>query len=207
MRLKTLIVATVFASTTLSSCVFKTADEKQLKHTHTTLVDGDAYAFFRNVGSIAPYEVSYADHVSKAGNPRAKEVAGQVSQFFVELLPEMDRLATKFHVDFPILGTAEYQDSQNENQEVIHLSDSTNLDDSAALTDIKQQEQVISNSTYSDEAYLHHVQDQIAIVNLHFKRLSRNTNKELRNFAQSKTETVSQLYTAIGGEEDAHAHH
>jgi len=204
MKLNTLIVATVFASTTLSSCVFKTADERQLKYTHTTLVDGDAYAFFRNVGTIAPYEVSYADHVSKAGNPHAKEVAGKVSQFFVELLPEMDRLATKFHVDFPILGTATYQDSQKENQEVLQSNDSTNLDDSVALTDLKQ---ATSNSTYSDEAYLHHVQDQLAIVNIHFKRLSRNTNKELRDFAQSKTETISQLYTAIGGEEDAHAHH
>ena len=45
MKLNTLFVAAVLASTTLSSCVFKTADERQLKYTHTSLVDGDAYAF------------------------------------------------------------------------------------------------------------------------------------------------------------------
>ena len=204
MKLNTLIFAAVFASTTFSSCVFKTADENQLKYTHTSLVDGDAYAFFRNVGTIAPYEVSYAEHVSKVGTPQAKEVASQISQFFTDLLPEMDTLATQFHVDFPILGTAKYQDSQAVSQVVLSENDSTNLQDSVALSNSEKE---IIASTYSDEAYVHHVQEQLAIVKVHFGRLSRNTNKELRDFAQSKTETIGQLYTAIGGKEDAHAHH
>src|SRR5690606_41541798 len=93
MKLNTLIVAAVFASTTFSSCVFKTAGENQLKNTHTSLVDGDAYAFFRNVGTIAPYEVSYAEHVSKVGSPQAKEAASQVSKFFSEI----DRKSTRLN--------------------------------------------------------------------------------------------------------------
>ena len=204
MKLNTLIVAAVFASTTFSSCVFKTAGENQLKNTHTSLVDGDAYAFFRNVGTIAPYEVSYAEHVSKVGSPQAKEAASQVSKFFSEILPEMDELATQFHVDFPVLGTAKYQDSQPVNQEVLMLNDSTNVEDSAVVVNRNNE---ISASTYSDDAYLHHIQDQLEVVKVHFARLTRNTNKELRTYAQSKTEAIAELNTAIGGKEDAHAHH
>ena len=60
---------------------------------------------------------------------------------------------------------------------------------------------------YSDQEYLSHIQHQVALVKEQFRRLSRNTNKDLRDFAQSQTETVAQLFTAVGGKADAHAHH
>ena len=206
MKLNTLLVAAVLASTSLSSCVFKTADENQLKYTHTTLVDGDAYAFFRQVGSIAPYEVSYAQHVSTVGNAQAKDAAAKASKFFSDILPQMDSLATKYHVDFPILGTEKFTGPGEENIAVepnaapVVVQDSTIADTAAPL--VLQHAKV-----YSDAEYLSHIQHQVALVKEQFKRLSRNTNKDLRDFAQGQTETIAQLFTAVGGKEDAHAHH
>lgn len=206
MKLNTLLVAGVLASATLSSCVFKTAEENQLKYTHTTLVDGDAYAFFRQVGSIAPYEVSYAEHVSQVGNAQAKDAAAKVSKFFGDVLPQLDSLATKYHVDFPILGTEKYTGSGSENIAVepnaapVVVEDSTIADSVAPVV-------LQHAAVYSDQAYLTHIQHQVALVKEQFRRLSRNTNKDLRDFAQAQTETVAELFTAVGGKADAHAHH
>lgn len=201
MKLNTLFVAAVLASTTLSSCVFDTAAERQLKYTHTTLVDGDAYAFFRQIGAMAPYEVDYAKHVGTVGNAQAKDAASKVSKFFSEILPTMDTLATKYHVDFPILG-----------QEVYGSSDApaavdTAHNDSTAAAPAAHAAVAAHGAGYSDEAYLHHIQHQVAVAKEHFRRLSTNTNKDLRDFAQSKTESIAELFTAIGGKADAHAHH
>ncbi|MBV2226858.1 MULTISPECIES: hypothetical protein [Sphingobacterium] len=206
MKLNTLLVAAVLASTSLSSCVFKTADENQLKYTHTTLVDGDAYAFFRQVGSIAPYEVSYAEHVATVGNAQAKDAAAKAAKFFSDILPQMDSLATKYHVDFPILGTEKFTGEGQENIAVepneapVVVNDSTIADSAAPLA-------LQHAKVYSDQEYLSHIQHQVALVKEQFRRLSRNTNKDLRDFAQSQTETVAQLFTAVGGKADAHAHH
>ncbi len=201
MKLNTLFVAAVLASTSLSSCVFETAGENQLKYTHTTLVDGDAYAFFRQVGAIAPYEASYAKHVETVGSAQAKEVAGKVSKVFADLLPQMDSLATKFHVDFPILGVQEYAASTELAGNEPPVVDTANADSTTAAVAVAQHAEV-----YSDEAYLHHIQHQVAVVKEHFRRLSHNTNKELRDFAVAKSESIAELYKATGGKEE-HAHH
>jgi len=203
MKLNTLFVAAVLASTSLSSCVFKTADENQLKYTHTTLVDGDAYAFFRQVGTIAPYEASYSKHVETVGSAQAKEVAGKVAKVFGEMMPQLDSLATKFHVDFPILGAEQYT-APSEATTTVAVEEDTATPDSvaaAAPVEIARHAEV-----YSDEAYLHHIQHQIAVVKEHFRRMSRNTNKELRDYAVAKSETIAELYKAAGGKEE-HAHH
>lgn len=202
MKLNTLFVTAILASTTLSSCVFKTANENQLKYTHTTLVDGDAYAILRQVGSIAPYELDYAKHVATVGNAQAKDAANKVSAFFSELIPQMDTLAAKLQVDFPILGQEKYVVSDAVTAPIAadSIADSTDAHAHHAPA-------VAQGAGYSDEAYLHHVQHQVAIVKEQLGRLSRNTNVDLRNFAQSKTESVGALFTALGGKEDAHAHH
>lgn len=206
MKLNTLLVAAVLASTSLSSCIFETAKERQSKYTQTTLVDGDAYAFFRQVGSIAPYELSYAEHVAKVGNAQAKDVATKISSFFNEILPEMDSLATKNQVDFPILGTQQYVAAETtEVNSTLEETDTTV--DSVDVVATVEEPQESSEAAYSDEAYLQHAQEQIAVVKEQFRRLSRNTNRELRDFAQSKNETIAELFTAIGGQEGAQASH
>jgi len=207
MKLNTLLVAAALASTSLSSCVFKTAEENQLKYTHTTLVDGDAYAFFRQVGSIAPYEVSYADHVATVGNAQAKDASAKVAAYFNEILPKMDSLATKYHVDFPIRGTEVFAAKNEENVSVEPAQAPTVVQDSAVAVDHAEPIVMQHAAVYSDEAYMHHIQHQVALVKEQMRRLSRNTNKDLRDFAQSQTEAVAQLFTAVGGKEDAHAHH
>lgn len=200
MKLNTLLAIAVLASTSLSSCVFNTANERQLKYTHTTLLDGDAYAFFRQVGSIAPYELSYAEHVAEVGNAQAKDAAAKITSFFNEILPEMEVLATKNQMDFPILGTQLYEAAPQAESEALSL-ESDSLDTAPATASTE------AVPAYSDEEYLAHVQEQIGIVKEQFRRLSRNTNREVRDFAVSKNEAVAELYVAVGGQADAHAHH
>lgn len=211
MKLNTLLVAAVLASTSLSSCVFDTANDRQLKYTHTTLVDGDAYAFFRQVGTIAPYEISYAEHVAEVGNAQAKDAAEKITSFFNEILPELDSLATKNQVDFPILGIQLYAAKEADQEEtapvVKQTADTTADSDSVEITPVSAAPVKSTAADYSDEAYLTHLQEQIGVVKEQFRRLSRNTNGELKDYAQSKTEAIAELFAAVGGEEDAHAHH
>lgn len=190
MKLNTLFVAAVCASTLLASCNPKTAQENQLKYTHTSLVDGDAFRFFDIVGSKVPYEADYAKYAeSIASSTQAKQVASKVNAFYGSLIPQMDSLATEFHVDFPIKGAAKFQ--------AVASTDSVTNDSTA----------VSAHAAYSDEAYLLHVQKETTVIKTHFERLSRNTNRALRDFAAAQVETLGEIYTLAGGKADAHAHH
>ncbi|MFZ4260761.1 hypothetical protein ACFRAE_01875 [Sphingobacterium sp. HJSM2_6] len=206
MKLNTLFVTAILASTTLSSCVFKTADENQLKYTHTTLVDGDAYVILREVGSIAPYELDYAKHVATVGNAQAKDAANKVSAFFSEMIPQMDTLGVKLHFDFPILGQEKFV-APSAHAAVTAAVEADSTADSTAVHAHHDHAGAAHGTGYSDAGYLQHAQHQVAIVKKQLGRLSRNTNVDLRNFAQSKLESVAALYTALGGKEDAHGHH
>ena len=161
---------------------------------------------FRQVGTIALTRF-YTKHVETVGSAKAKEVAGKVAQVFGEILPQMDSLATKFHVDFPIRGVELY--STETATAATPAAPVAEADTAAHDSAVDAEPVVLAKhaDVYSDDAYLQHIQHQVAVVKEQFRRLSRNTNKELRDFAQGKAETIAELYTAVGGKEDAHAHH
>ena len=140
------------------------------------------------------------------GNTQAKDAAEKITSFFNEILPQMDSLATKNQVVFPILGTQEYAAAET-TAVVEEEMESTPVEDSLDTVALVEEPATRTAESYSDEVYLKHVQEQVAVVKEHFRRLSRNTNRELRDFAQSKTETVAELFTAVGGEEGAGTHH
>jgi len=97
MKLNTLFVAAVCASTLLNSCVFKTAEENQLQITHTSLVDGDAYVVIQNVNETASEGVKYAEYAETTGE--SKEAAAMVKGFYTQFLPKLDSVSTQFNVD------------------------------------------------------------------------------------------------------------
>lgn len=186
MKLNTLFFAAVCAGTLFNSCVDKTAKENQLKYTHTTLVDGDAYAVFHKVGEAVQTGLSLAEHTEESGDTASKAVATKVKTYYTQLLPSLDSIATALHVDFPIKGIPVENTGVN-----AAATDSTALEATAVV--------------HAD--YGHHAQHEVALVKEQLTRLSRNTNADLRKFAVHQLSLVSELYTQIGGKEDAHAHH
>lgn len=181
MKLNTLFFAAVCAGTLFNSCVEKTARENQLKYTHTTLVDGDAFSIFQMVGETAQVGVVIAEHEEAKGDAKSKEVAAKVKAYYDQLIPALDTVATAVQVDFPIKGVP-----------TPHFSD---VADSTAS----------AGSVHTD--YVHNAQHEIGLIKEQLKRLTRNTNKDLRVFAEKQLSIVSEVYTQIGGKEEAHAHH
>lgn len=186
MKLNTLFFAAICAGTLFNSCVDKTAKENQLKYTHTTLVDGDAYAIFHKVGEAVQTGLSLAEQTEASGDAASKAVATKVKAYYTQLLPSLDSIATVLHVDFPIKGVP-----------AEHAVASTTATDSTAVA--------IAAVAHAD--YGHHAQHEVAVVKEQLTRLSRNTNASLRKFAESQLSLVSELYTQIGGKEEAHGHH
>lgn len=187
MKFNALFVAAICAGTLLNSCVHKTAQENQLKYTHTSLADGDAFSVIHKVGETAMTGAKHAEHAEGS----SKEVADKVKSFYAQLLPALDSLATAFHVDFPIKGVPS--------------------DDAVAATADSTADSV-SVATHEHDGghhadYAHEAQHEIALIKEQLTRLTRNTNKEMRAFAEKQLSIASELYTAIGGKEDAHAHH
>ncbi|HLT88746.1 MAG TPA: hypothetical protein VKZ57_14240 [Sphingobacterium sp.] len=205
MKLNTLFVVGVCASTLLASCNPKTATERQLNLTHTTLVDGDAYQFFQLVGSKVVYENDYAAYaVGVANSSQAKQLAAKAQEIYSSLIPGLDSLAIAKQVDFPIKGAAKFAASE-EVETVAIVQDEVDLADS-----IEEEEVVVANvasASYSDDAYIHHVQHEAAIVKDQLQRMTRNTDKDVRAFAEANLEKVTELFALAGGQEDAHAHH
>lgn len=184
MKLNTLFVASVCASALFASCNPKTATDNQLKYTHTSLTDGDAYHFYQVVGSKVNYEVDYAASVEQsATSSQAKQVAAKVMEVYGAIIPLMDSLAIVNQVDFPIKGAERF---------VAATADSS---------------AVASTVAHTDEDYVKHVLKQTTAVKTQFERLSNNTNVGLRDFARAQMDKVNELYTLAGGKADAHAKH
>lgn len=184
MKLNTLFVAGVCASMFFASCNPKTAQENQLKYTHTSLADGDAYHFFQVVGAKAAYEADYAAAIEKsASEAQVKQVAAKAKEVYGSILPVLDSLAVVNQVDFPIKGAAKYE---------------------APVADTTATHAVAAHGA-SD--YVKHVQHESAIIKEQFERLSVNTNVGLREFAKANIEKVAELFKLAGGKEQAGGHH
>lgn len=183
MKLNTLFFAAVCAGTLFSSCVDKTARENQLKYTHTTLVDGDAFSAFQKVGETAQVGVIVAEHEEASGDAKSKEVAAKVKAYYAQFIPALDTIARTVQIDFPIKGVPAPE-----------LRGSVAADSTEA-----------ASSIHTD--YVHNAQHEIGLIKDQLTRLTRNTNKDLRAFAEKQVSIVSDLYKQIGGKEEAHAHH
>lgn len=205
MKLNSLFIVGVCASTLLVSCNPKTATDKQLSLTHTTLVDGDAYAFFQLVGAKAVYENDYASYAaSVAGSSQVKEIAAKAQEVYSVLIPGLDSLAISKQVDFPIKGAAKFE-TPSESSVQEGVSDEADAD--SAETETVAVTNAATTTSYSDEGYIHHVQQEAAIVKEQLKRMTRNTDKDVRAFAEANIEKVTELFSLAGGKVDAHAHH
>jgi len=184
MKINTLFVAAICAGSLMTSCVNDTAKENQLKLTHTSLVDGDAFAYFQIIGETALNGVKYAEYAEESGDAKSAEVASKVKAFYAQFLPALDSLATSKHVDFPIKGIPQGHAS----------SDSTSVDSTAT-------------AAHDHFDYVHHAQHELATIKDKLKRLSRNTDVDAQVFAKEQLKTVTDIYTQIGGKEEAHGHH
>lgn len=193
MKLNTLFVAAICAGTLLNSCVNKTAQERQLAYTQTSLVDGDAFFAIQKIGEAALVGSQYAERAGASADANGQAVAGKVKVFYDQLIPELDRIATLVQVDFPIKGIP-----------AIDAEESVEADTASTDTTNVAQE-VAAPQTHGD--YVSQAQDEIAIIKEQLKRMTRNTNVDIQQFAKAQLETANELFTAIGGKEEAHAHH
>lgn len=193
MKLNTLFVAAICAGTLLNSCVNKTAQERQLAYTQTSLVDGDAFFAIQKIGEAALVGSQYAERAGASADANGQAVAGKVKAFYDQLIPELDRIATLVQVDFPIKGIP-----------AIDAEESVEADTASTDTTNVAQE-VAAPQTHGD--YVSQAQDEIAIIKEQLKRMTRNTNVDIQQFAKAQLETANELFTAIGGKEEAHAHH
>ncbi|WDF67718.1 hypothetical protein PQ465_15565 [Sphingobacterium oryzagri] len=210
MKLNTLFVAGICASALLASCNPQTAKDNQLKYTHTSLADGDAYQFFQKVGGKAVYEADYATYMETAGSSSAavKQLAARVKEFYGSIIPTLDSLAIVNQVDFPIKGAKLF---------VAPSESATVAATQTAATDSAHVDHIAAHGAHAahghgaaaigEDAYMQHVQHETAVVKDQFQRLSRNTDKGLRTFAEANLEKIAELYKLSGGKEDGHAHH
>lgn len=185
MKFNTLFVAAICAGSLMTSCVNDTANQNQLKYTHTSLVDGDAFAYIQTIGETALDGVKYAEYAEKAGDSKSVGIASQVKSFYTQMLPSLDSLATISQMDFPIKGIPQGHDE----------ADSTSTADSTA------------HAAHSHFDYVQHAQHEIAVIKDKLKRMTRNTNVDVQKFGKKQLELATDLYTQIGGKEEAHGHH
>jgi hypothetical protein len=174
--------------------VHKTAQERQLKYTHTSLVDGDAFKSIQIIGEAVLTGVQYAEGAEASADAKVKETAAKVKAFYTQFIPELDRIATASHVDFPIKGIPVVGEQTETVAQLEVEADST-----VAVIETER--------SHASVDYVHHAQHELALIKDQLTRLTRNTDNEVQNFAKNQLPAVSELYTAIGGKEEAHAHH
>lgn len=64
-----------------------------------------------------------------------------------------------------------------------------------------------STVAFDDQAYLKHVQLDVADIKLKLAQEAKNTNVHVQEFAHEQAEKFAKIYTLAGGKAEAHAHH
>ncbi len=182
MKFNTLFVAAICAGTLFNSCVDETARQNQLKFTHTSLADGEAYFNFHQVGETALTGLKKAELAENGSDAKSTDVAVKVKAFYNQFIPALDSIATANQVDFPIKG--------------IPAIDTEVAADSAA-----------QGTAHAHTDYVHTAQHEIALIKVQLGRLAKNTNAEIQAFAKEQLPLASELFLAIGGKEEAKGHH
>lgn len=204
MKLNTLLAAAVCASTLLGSCVNKTAEERQLQNTHTTLVDNEGYHFFQIVGEVVATGLTHANHAESGTDAKAKEISTKVKALYTQLDTQLDSLARTMQVDYPIKGVPSVK--ATEEHGAVEPADAAHTSDTTVHTATPAHTEHVAEVAH-DSDYISHAQHELATLKSQFKGLTRNTNASLQKFAKQHLKTIEDLYIESGGKEDGHAHH
>ena len=179
MKFNTLLVAAICAGSLMTSCVHETAKKNQLKYTHTSVVDGDAFAYFHIIGETLQNGIKHAESAENSGEANSVEIASKVKAYYTQLMPVLDSLATANQVDFPIKGVP-YEEE---------VADTTAQDSTAHIAHVSH--------AHSD--YVHQAQHEVATIKDRLTRLTHNTDKGIQDFAKKQLEIITELYSQIGG--------
>ncbi|WP_353184185.1 DUF4142 domain-containing protein [Parapedobacter lycopersici] len=187
MKLDKISLIAACAVFTLGSCVRHSGEPmgRATLFNNKTGVDTEGFSFFKSVHEAAAYEVDLANRIgASATSPEVKKLASQVVETYQSILPELVEIATVEYVILPDPGA---------------LVESVPADSTA--------DSLSTVGTVTEQDYIAHVQHQQAMILEQFNRASRNTNKQLRNFAAAKLPAVQELYALAGGKADHGAHH
>lgn len=144
--------------------------------------DSEGYTFFKRVHEKARFETQLATYVqSSPASAQAKDLAGKIVETYKPMVTELENLAGAFSVVLPDPGEPVFA--------------------------VPPHFEADSLGTFDNARYIAHVQHEQGAIMEQFKRLSRNTKKELKQYAEEKVPAVKTLYAAAGGQEDHGAHH
>lgn len=145
-------------------------------------VDSEGYTFFKLVHEKAQAETQLANYVQTAtASAEAKDLARKIVEMYEPMTTELEELAGSFSVLLPDPGMPGFAVPQHFDADTL--------------------------GTFDGATYIAHVQHEQAAIMEQFNRLSRNTNKKLREYAKEKVRSVKTLYAAAGGKEDHNGHH
>lgn len=167
-----------------SSCGNADQVGKQQLYSNATLVDSEGFTFFKTTYEKAAYELAHAQYALGQGvSADAKAIADQVVATYTALLPELEQLAADKQVVVPDPGALTF-----------NASEASAVEDSVAVQ-------------FDAASYVAHVQKEHKELINQFKRVSRNTDKDLRKFGSENIAAIKEIYTLAGGHEDESAHH
>lgn len=178
MKLNTLFVLAVCTGTLMSSCVFKTAEENQFRYTHTSLVDGDAFAVLQHVNETAVNAVKLAEVAAQ--DAEMQNTSARLKDFYGQFIVSLDSISNRFDVILNPVPSPE----MNVSLEVDSLG-----------------EEIVSTAV--DLNFNHKAQEDVLFVKSQLERLLRNTNKDLQVFANQQLTKANVLYSEVWGDEIA----
>src|SRR5690554_6444164 len=169
----------------VASCGYSNPDKitKEQLYSNATHVDSEGFTFFKTTYEKAAYELSHANYALSQGvSGDAKAIADQIVAAYTDMLPELEELAITKQVIVPDPGAL-----------VFTAPEVTAEQDSVAVP-------------FDAEAYVLHVQKEHKELLNQFKRVSRNTDPDLRKFGSDKIAAVKEIFALSGGQEDESAH-
>jgi len=151
-------------------------------YNNETNIDSEAFTFFKRVHEKALFETAFAKYIqSIPASTEAKGLAAKVAETYEPIIAELAGFASEYSVVLTERTEPDFV--------VPHHFETDSL------------------RTFDNAGYVAHVQHEQGAILEQFERLTRNTNKELQEYALEKVSTVKAVFAAAGGQEDHGAHH
>lgn len=190
-RTKLFLIGALGIGAAFSSCGYSDGQmTKRQLYNNETFVDSEAFTFFKTAHEKAAYELAHARYALEQGGTEAsRALAEKIISTYTEMLPELEQLAAEKQVILPDPGALTFKVETTDAMEA----------DSLESTPVQ--------AAFDGEAYLAHVQREQAEILNQFRRVSRNTDKDVRKYSNDKLITIEEIYELAGGSVDNDSHH
>ncbi len=179
-RTRLFLLAAFGLSIAFTSCNNYGEYGRQKAYNNATTADSEAFKFYKTAFEKMTYAVDFAKYSSNLGNSEIQALNNRILEVYPAYLTEMEAMAADDQVVLPDPGMPAFT--------------------------VPSAFQVDSVTVFDPAAYASYMEKEHAEILKEFKRASRNTDLDVREYAKERLPVIEELYKLSGGTTEEGGH-